>query len=267
MKKTRWIVQNNLISQVDFNKIKEACNELDVEMESIEIIPFSNNIPPIVIDDHINIYYGATTFMYEVYNKFNKPKGLFFDSSTFSMKNYLSTYGRHMLSSDAITTTFKDFSSAEHKDDDLFFVRPDADDKSFNGEVRTFYDIKHFIENAIKVDNVILTEDTKILVGEPYNIKKEWRNFIVNGKVVSSSLYRQNFKLKKDGNNIPLDMVAFVEDRCKEYTPHDVFVMDVALCGDEYYIIECGCFNSVGFYHSDVKKIIKEVDKFVKNNY
>ena len=84
----------------------------------------------------------------------------------------------------------------------------------------------------------------------------QWRNYVIDGKVVTSSMYRKNFKLNKDGNDIPPDMIKFVEDRCKEYMPHKVFAMDIALCGGDYYIIECGCLNSVGLYHCDLTKLV-----------
>jgi hypothetical protein len=78
-------------------------------------------------------------------------------------------------------------------------------------------------------------------------------------------MYRKNFRLHKDANDIPADMIKFVEDRCKEYMPHKIFAMDIALCGDEYYIIECGCLNSVGLYHCDVKKLIESVTNYLIN--
>jgi hypothetical protein len=36
--------------------------------------------------------------------------------------------------------------------------------------------------------------------------------------------------------------------------------MDIASTDDgTYYIIECGCLNSVGFYHSNIEEIIKSI--------
>ncbi len=263
MKQARWIIQNNLTSENDFNRMTDVCKELNIESEGVLVIPFSSEIPEFTIDDKTNIYYGSTTLMYNVYHQMNRPVGLFFDAATFTMENYLKMYGEHMLSSEGKITTFKEFSKEMHIDEVQFFIRPNADDKSFNGDVKTFAQIKTFIENPTKFDNVILNEDTKILVCAPYNINKEWRNYVVNGKVVTSSLYRKNFVLKKDGNDIPEDMIKFVEDRCKEYMPHKIFAMDIALCGGEYYIIECGCLNSVGLYHCDVKKLITGVTDFL----
>lgn len=263
MKQARWIIQNNLTSENDFNKMTEVCKKLNIDYEGILVIPFSPELPDFTKDDKINIYYGSTTLMNNVYSQMNKPEGLFFDDKTFSMENYINKWGEHMLNAEAKITTFKDFCKESHPDDTNFFIRPDADDKSFSGDVKTFAEIRSFIEGSTKFDNVILTENTKIIVSTPYNITKEWRNYIVDGKVVTSSMYRKNFKLHKDGKDIPADMIQFVEDRCKEYMPHKIFAMDIALCGGDYYIIECGCLNSVGLYHSDIEKMIGEVTKYL----
>lgn len=263
MQDIRWIVQNNLIAENDLEKMRDAYKLLNLVFEEIFVVPFSPEIPDFTIDEKVNIYYGSTSLMYNIYHQLNKPAGLFFDEETFSMENYLSVWKTYMLNAEAKVTTFKAFAQEKHPDESLWFIRPDADDKSFNGDVKSFAAIKSFIANSTKVENVVLNDDTKILVGPPYNIKKEWRNFVVNGKVVASSLYRKDFRLNKSGKDIPVDMIKFVEDRCKEYMPHPIFAMDIALCGDQYYIIECGCLNSVGFYDADVTEIIKSVSVFV----
>jgi len=266
MQNIRWIIQNNLILEKDLQAVKNTCVENNIEFELVEVVPFSTEIPDFTIDQKTNIYYGSTTFMYNIYNQLNKPVGLFFDDLTFSIENYFDKWKEHMLNFGSVITTFGNFINQNYNDDKLFFIRPDADDKSFSGDVRSFGEIKEWHKKFIIYDNVILTNETKIVVGEPFNIKKEWRNFIVEGKVVSSSLYRTNFKLTKSGIDIPKEMIQFVEDRCLEYQPHKIFAMDIALCGNEYYIIECGCLNSVGFYDANISNIIKEVSKFISIN-
>lgn len=266
MKQVRWIIQNNLIAENDLKEIQNSCKDMNVEFEEIIVVPFSSEIPEFTKDNKTNVYYGSTTLMYNIYHQLGKPPGLFFNEDTFSIENYIKVWGKYMLNSDAKVTTFKEFALENHVDDSLWFIRPDADDKSFNGDVKTFRQIKDWSKTFTQFDNSNLTEDTKIVVGPPYNIKKEWRNYIVDGKVVASSLYRQDFRLKKSRNDVPEDMIKFVEDRCREYMPHKIFAMDIALCGDEYYIIECGCLNSVGFYDADISKIVKSVTDFVSNN-
>ena len=60
-------------------------------------------------------------------------------------------------------------------------------------------------------------------------------------------------------------MIKFVEDRISEYKPHDNFAIDIASTHDgEYYIIECGCLNSVGFYKSDIKEYVKSISEYIQ---
>jgi hypothetical protein len=267
VKNIRWIIQNNLGSAHDIDEMKHAFQKSGIDFFEIAVIPFSSEIPAFPQDEKMNIYYGATTLMYNIYRQHNKPPGLFFDEERFSMENYLAIWKGHMLNSEAKVTTFKEFAGEDHAADSLWFMRPDADDKSFNGDVHSFGDIRKFIKNAVEFDNVILTENTKILVGPPYKIEKEWRNYIVDGKVITSSLYRQDSRLNKSRENIPAEMIRFVEDRCADYMPHKIFAMDIALCGGDYYIIECGCLNSVGFYAADIPKLIRAVSEYVAEHY
>lgn len=258
----RWIIQQN-IAENELDKILSACKINNIEYELVYVIPFDTQMPTFTIDDKINIYYGSISFINNVYKKYN-PIGIFYNNN-FSIENYINKWGSYMLSSDAIVTSFNEFSLMQHSDDSLWFIRPDADNKAFAGEVYTFDKIKNWKNSMIQCENIELDENTKIIVSEPYNITKEWRNYIVNGKVVTSSLYRKNFKLNKSNTDIPIDMVSFVEDRCKEYMPHDIFAMDIALCGGEYYIIECGGINSVGLYASDVDILVKEISNYINN--
>lgn len=150
---------------------------------------------------------------------------------------------------------------------DYWFIRPDADDKSFDGATMTFEETRIWFDKLVAVEELerklgntpMVGKDTSIIAGPAYKVDKEWRNFIVNGRIVTSTLYRKNFKLNKSAFDIPQSMLSFVHERCMEYQIHKAFVMDVALCGEEYYIIECGCINSAGFYHADVSKIIEAV--------
>ena len=259
---TKWIIQENLIAENDLNEIQNACTKLDVPFEEVKVIPFSPDLPDFQVDPD-NIYYGSTTFMDNIYQELS-PRGLFFNDKTFSMKNYIKQWGSHMLSSEAEVMPFGEFMEKDHDPESQWFLRPDADSKAFAGIVMTFGEVSHWFHNVMKCDSMEITKDTLILAGPPYGISKEWRNYIVNKKVITSTRYRENFRLSKSGTDIPQDMIDFVEERCKEYQPHDVFAMDIALCGGDYYIIECGCMNSVGFYHADIFEYVKSLTEYMR---
>lgn len=246
--------------------MKRACVSLGVEFFPVKVIPFSDQIPDYPVDDKSNVYYGATQFINKIHERY-RPRGIFYSEFDFNMANYIRQWGDRMLNAQAKKMKLHEFIERGDTLGDYWFIRPDADDKSFDGATMTFEETRIWFDKLVAVEELerklgntpMVGKDTSIIAGPAYKVDKEWRNFIVNGRIVTSTLYRKNFKLNKSAFDIPQSMLSFVHERCMEYQIHKAFVMDVALCGEEYYIIECGCINSAGFYHADVSKIIEAV--------
>ena len=260
----QWVVQNNLTKQELMDDLKGGCKSIDVDYIEVKVVPFSDELPYFPKDKK-SIFYGSTTMMYNVYKDPSINQGLFFNEDTFTMENYFSKWAIYMLNYDAGITSFRELMTKNYSPEQLIFVRPNDDSKSFAGEIVEFKRIESWYNNLIGYENVNLNLDTKIVAGEPYNIKKEWRLWIVNKKVVASSQYKNGQSINKV-KDAPTNVVEFAEARCQEYTPHDVFVMDICLCGDELFILECGCMNSAGFYAADVHKIVKSVTEYFLEN-
>lgn len=264
-KKIRWVIQNNLIAENDLNELQTACKVVGAEFQEVLVIPFSDELPEFTYNRN-NVYYGSTTFMNNIYTELS-PKGLFYSDDEFSMAKYLQKWGMNMLSYGAQILTIKDFIESPLSwwlTDENIFVRPNGDGKEFDGQVGSYENIKTMLDRTIKFEGP-LSYDSIILVGKAYNIHKEWRLYIVDGEIVTSSRYRKDFKLSKSNLDIPEEMLTFAKERMKEYMPHDNFAMDICSTHDgTYYIIECGCLNSVGFYHADIGKIVKAVTKWMK---
>lgn len=260
-KDIQWIVQRNLTSRSDFEGLKQSCLKTGVSFVALDIIPFTLELP--VFDRHrYSIIYGSTTFNGLAFKEEDLRKGLFFDEATFSIENYIEKWGRYMLNYESLVTTFRELiDSSKYESDKLLFIRPNGDSKSFAGEVNRFDEIGSWFEKLSVVENAGLSPETKIIVSEPYNIQSEWRLWIVNKKVVAASKYREYFKLKKE-EGCPADVTSFATERCREYTPHAVFVMDICLCGDEYFIVECGCMNAAGFYNANIEDIVSNITEY-----
>jgi len=256
----KWVVQSNLTNTENLHDLKTACGNTGAIYTEVEIIPFSPELPVFDITPG-NIYYGSTTFNNLLFNDERTRSGVFFNPATFTIENYIKQWGKYMLNADAEVTTFGELAAKNYAADTLLFIRPDDDSKSFAGEVKRFDEIKDWYSQLESLGNEGLSLFTKIIVSTPYNIKSEWRLWIVNKKVIAASKYRTYFKLTKE-RGCPAEVVAFAEKRCSEYTPHDVFVMDVCLCGDDYYIVECGCMNGAGFYAADIGKIVEDVSNY-----
>ena len=265
MDKIRWVIQNNLIAENELKQIQNTCKSIGAEYEEVLVVPFSSELPEFTIDEKENIYYGSTTFMNNVYKILDKPKGLFYNHETFLMSNYIEKWGDYMLNCDAKVITIRDFLNSDLDPNENIFIRPNGDGKEFDGQVIKFKDAVSFLVRTMAYESD-LNGESKILSGPAYNILKEWRLYIVGGEIISASRYCENFRLSKSSIDIPESMLGFAKERIKEYTPHDNFAMDIASTDDgTYYIIECGCLNSVGFYHSNIEIIIKSISN--KLNY
>lgn len=257
-----WIIQNNLVKREVVDAIVSALQEDAVSYEEVFVIPFSEELPGVKNVDAHPLFYGSTTLIMNAYNDKKFSRGVFYNAETFTIENYLSKWKLKMLNHDARITTFDAFSKENFAEDSEWFVRPNEDTKSFSGAVMTFAEIRELSSGLKDSNNPHLNESSVISVSTPKVIEKEWRNFIVDGKVISSSRYMLNGELNISVSDIPEDLITFVETCCDEYRLHDVFVMDAALSNGRYYIIECNCFNGTGFYNHDIRSIVKAVNVF-----
>nr|WP_295876417.1 ATP-grasp domain-containing protein [uncultured Chitinophaga sp.] len=253
----QWIIQQNLTNSSDLEQLKAACDKIGVRHQEVIVIPFTDTLP--AFDrSYRSIFYGSVTFSQIALADPSVNSGLFMDNSSFSIDNYLQRWGRYMLNYGAMLTTFDELVQMDLPSDKLYFIRPDDDHKSFAGEVKSFGDISAWYG---QLKETAISGDSRIVVSAPYNIRYEWRLWIVHKKVVAASKYREYFQLTKE-RGCPAEVVRFAEARCDDYTPHDVFVMDICRCGDEYFIVECGCMNSAGFYAADIEAIVTAVSAY-----
>ena len=110
-------------------------------------------------------------------------------------------------------------------------------------------------------------QSTPVWLAEPKQIQKEWRLFVVDNEIVSASKYMENGALNKSNQDIPNEMLSFAKTNIKKYRIADIYTLDIALCNDEYKIIECNCFNGTGFYDHDIEQIVKAINDFIRRKY
>ncbi len=261
----KFLLQNNLGKTEDIKEIADICNKYQISYELIDVIPFSSDLPNISKQDCV-VPYGATHFIDNLYNA-NICEGIFYNSN-FSYKEYIRYYGKYMLNYPCTFTTFEEIHKIILNDKFSIFVRPVSDKKEFAGTVMRFQDLLEWEMSLRRLEGIGNNFDvnlkTEIVISEPYNITKEWRLFILNGKYLTGSLYRENFKLKLD-SFVPNDVIEFAELMCNLWMPNStIFSMDIGENSGNLYIIECGCFNSSGFYACDKDKLFYELHNYLK---
>lgn len=262
----KWIVQQNLIKPNILKEFEQACSNLKIAFEKVEVIPFSQELPSFIPSD-FNIFYGSTTLILNAYHSKKYNQGVFYDKSTFTTQNYGKQWKHSMLNADSLILPFQDFIKIHLHSQEKWFIRPNDDTKSFTGTVLSSQEIEEWYAKILTIENPFLNPQTLILVSQPKIIFKEWRNVIVDRKVIDSSRYIWNNQLAISKEDIPPEMIDFVERNVSVYAPHDIFVMDVAGTEQGFKIIECNCFNGTGFYEHRIEEIVKHISKFVEKNY
>lgn len=265
MTKVRWIVSNDLGNQSDIEQLtKELENNDDIEYVpvSLEDVLTPSFKPDIPYDDIPTLFYGPVNFVSRMEKLGYKP-GVFGTPDSYSYENLCKNIPHNLIfnspedsfvgNSQEIIDKLK-----ETKDNQLFF-KPFNDDKSVIGSVKDVKDIINFCSLVIqnKIPNV--DTKTKFIVSTPYGIEKEYRLFVIDGKIVTGSEYKPNLS-----RQIPQNVVEFGDSIIKYWNPFPFFVLDIAISNNNCYVMEIQNFHSAGYYQSDIKKIINNINDFLK---
>jgi len=260
-----WVLQSNLTKSNVIAAIKSALVGSDESYEEITVIPFSEDIPKVRSKDSLNIVYGSSTLMLNAYKSPELRRGLFYDPEKYTMQNYVQQWKSNLLNSDGQLIELGHVKNLISEPKQKWFIRPNDDEKGFSGKLIEFTQLIDWIEKMDQLDSPEINNQRKAWISRPQAIEKEWRLFIVNDRIVSSSRYMNKGELNIDPSDNPSEMISFANKRIAEYRLDDVYVMDIAKVMDEYKIIECNCFNGTGFYEHDIPKIVSAINKFVKS--
>lgn len=197
-----------------------------------------------------------------------------YDLEPFDFRIQLKHWGRHMLNADAWVGRFED----ANFDEELMFIRPVLDSKSFAGKVFTkeeFYEWKRKVVVLNEDDGSSLDKDTIIQVCSPKKIYAEYRFWIVDQKIVTYSLYKRGDKVMYSSDvdqhvinyvneilrikNQKLDISAIAANT--GWAPHKAFVLDVCETPDGMRVVEINTLNSAGFYAANMTDLVLALEQ------
>ncbi|WP_282608723.1 ATP-grasp domain-containing protein [Pelagibius sp. Alg239-R121] len=260
MNKPLWVVQDNLGNGEDYVRLLTAFDSLNLPYHPVSIVPFADDFPDVDWEGPL-VAYGSTRFVTNVHRAGKWTPGVFFDEDAFTMGQYIERYGDRVLNAAGQLTTIAEFSARDYQPGEVLFVRPDRDLKEFEARVSEVEALGAWFVK-IRDDDFELKADTPILVAKPLQIEAEWRLFMVKGRCVGGSCYR-TAGLLDIAAPVPEEVTAFAESMADIWSPAEVFVLDIGLVANDLKIIEINCFNSSGFYASDVETIVQEVSNAV----
>ena len=104
----------------------------------------------------------------------------------------------------------------------------------------------------------------KIVVSDIKEIQEEYRFFMHENKILGCSRYMLNSEVNPS-DFVPEDIKECAIKYSELYNPSELYVMDLAVTPEGIKIVEYNCWNASGFYHSNIRDIIFQVNE-IKGN-
>lgn len=242
----KWLIQPVKVEQ---EKVEELINMLERAGISYDIVyPLEGQVlnpdkTPYVYDSNETYFVcGSYPLTRNVYKERKE--------SVFSLENY--AFDDIMKIFEASNFVNHDAKVIHSRNmvwiEEEYFIRPANDDKSFNGGIYNAHTFNY---------------DGDIVVAKLKQISKEHRFFVINGQIVTGSLYKMNGSFSTS-SILDEGAVKFAQEMINKFD-YPGFVIDIATVGNDYKIMELNCLNAAGFYDISLYKLVDAVMSYYEN--
>lgn len=282
-----WILQNNIFKEEAYDNLVNVLTRFGISYSEHRVVPFVGTLIPLSgvdmldMEDYADpalaklkgpvICIGSYSMRHAA-KKYNWRPGVFDLEKVGNFHECIEHWGDLMLNADSFVTQFKDISW----DTGVRFVRPVDDTKVFAGSMYTAEEFKEW-QTKVCVLNLdfgdSLTAETEIQVAMPKKIFAEYRCWVVDGAVVTMSLYKRGDKV------IYINMDGSLGDEARSFAnrvlqtkngktditlttavtgwlPSRAFCLDVCETDEGWKIVEINTINSCGFYAANLTSLV-----------
>jgi len=230
-----WIVQNNLFREETYGAMLEALQRLNVKHTIVSVQPFVDELEPEPDIGQELVYICGSVKLGRIARERKWFPGCFLNTKTMRYEAWDAAIGEELLNHGG---TVAKFGTAELPAQGEFHVRPCEDTKAFSGKCFYKAEFDSWRQNMIDSEGIIidgslrrhklgLTSETDIVIAPVQSIQREYRFFVVDGKVVTGSLYKLGGKACYS-NVIDQDAQDYAQAMVDEWQPDRAFVMDIA---------------------------------------
>ncbi len=252
--RTTWIVQTNVEPEsTSPAALRRACFAEQRPFYEVSVIPGSVTMPELPAMDGPVVFHGRTTLILRAFEHPKWRHGVFFDPDHFQHRAYVQAYGERMLNADAQILSWEELLKEPRAPDEFVFLKPNDDLKRFTGSILRFSECVDLYRELRQAARPI-APTSEVVLGKPFEIDAEWRLFVVNGEVVTGSMYRPT----RDPH-VPRELIDFAQEAASHWTPASVFVLDVARVDRSWKIVECNGFNGSRFYSADLERLVRRI--------
>ena len=255
----QWLLQEF----EDTRKLADALDRLGVPYSWHKVIPFVGDLTPEpdIRDKTAVVLFGSYTLWRYAEAQDLKP-------GVFKLRPYVHEAAWHSQVLNGEGSEFATLSEIPEKlcnDERLWFFRPVNDSKEIAGSVKPARDIIALAQTVLalnedEIPHGSLRHDTKLMLSQPACILKEWRLWVVDGQVVTYSLYKEGARVVYR-REIDDDALAFAQ-RMVEINPGyaQAYVIDICRTADGLKMLETNCINAAGFYAADLTLLVAAIE-------
>lgn len=253
----RWVLQNNIFNEEGFGSLVDVLTRFGIVFSEHKVIPFIGELmpEPEIDDGEPVIVMGSYSMALYADKKGWVPGSFANDSHDFRVQ--LPHWQDHMVNAAAKVVPFHMVKMSAVP----FFIRPVDDTKSFPGTVMDwgqYCEWRDQILGLSQEDNYsTITEETMVMVSPLVNIYREYRLWVVDGKIVTASLYKEGTRVRYD---------SLVEDHVIDFAsqfvgsgkwePARAYCLDIFDTENGLKIGEVNNINSAGLYKADIQKLV-----------
>lgn len=186
------------------------------------------------------VFHGRTSLVLAA-SRSRPTSGVFYSPSTFCHAAFVQHLGRRYLNHDAQLLRAADVPSRLEAIGGYAFVKPGDDLKGFSGLLVRSADDRRLVEKLMR------DPEQPVLISRAREVDAEWRLFVLDGRVITGSMYRPYAERK-----LPAELERFASEVAGAWSPAVAFALDVGRVDGDWTVIECTCCNWSRFYEADV---------------
>lgn len=252
-----WIIQNNIYSEDGWQSLVDALDRLGVSYSVHKCIPFAGTLDPEPCPPPGPVVVmGSYTLAREAQRRGWVP-GVFLNEN-FDYERQEDRWLGYMFNDERWVGRFDEVPEQRLP----FFIRPTTDSKAFTGMVTDWPEFSAWRKRVLDITDswITVAGGMRVVVSPKKEIAREYRTWIVDGRVVTSSLYKQG-PHKYARPEVDPGVIEFAAERAAQFQPARAFVLDVFEDPEGgLWVGEVNNLNSAGFYAADMQKLVAAID-------
>jgi hypothetical protein len=246
----------------DLHKTFDAIKSIGYDAIDFGVIPFENTVTNVeAFPRHTPIIVLGGTKCVDLFVQCKLPPWwrVWYDARFFDQRVYSEKFGTALLNYLAIYEFYGIVKNALYGRS--MFVKPVNDLKAFAGLV---LEPRQTLDEALqKQTHQPIADEQMVLLSPVQKIGREWRVFLLRGKAITGSQYKDRERVAhKAMTETEWEVVSqFCEALHDPYFDHvvPIYTMDVCETEGGLRIVELNCFNCSGMYESDRALLLRTV--------